>query len=217
MLEEPLLPRVLEAPQHEPSQRAHRPRANRFVRRRREIIEHEAEARQIRADLRQQVRVDVEQVFERDRRAPAALAVVEDQRNDHGQLRGVRVLGEVRLPDPDHVAQEPEGHARVDRALVLEEHVDERRAAREERREEQIGVPPRKRFVHEAPGTELERGEIEARDERRWQRGAQLARDVVDLRERGLEEAVVRARRHWRRPACPRPEAFSMGYIVNEW
>src|SRR5512132_2390136 len=85
---------------------------------------------------------------------------------------------------------------------MLEEQVHERRAAREERGEEKIRVPPRERLIDEADRTQRQRAEVEARRERRREDDAQLARGVIDLGEGGFEEAVVQVVRHRRRAAC---------------
>jgi hypothetical protein len=84
----------------------------------------------------------VVEVGERDRRRPAGVAVVQDHGEDGRQPLALGLVGQEPVPDPKHVAQEPERHDRVAAALVLDEQVDERGtvAAAKRRLEQEVGV-----------------------------------------------------------------------------
>ncbi len=95
------------------------------------------------------------------------------------------------LPDPHHVLEKTEGHRRVDRALVLEEHVDQDLSLGRSDREEQIRVATPEELVHEGARAEGERGEIDALGDGLREHHLEEARGVLDLRERSLDEKVV--------------------------
>ena len=93
----------------------------------------------------------------------------------------------MRLPYPHHVREEAKEHQRIDGALVLEEHVQQRLLARDLRRKQQIRVPLRKIGADEGARTEGERREVDAGNETRRQNRLELAGRVLDLGECLLE------------------------------
>ena len=152
----------------------------------------------------------VEEIFEASCDGPLAFAVVQHNRDDQGQGQGFGgcLAFDVTLEDAQDVAQEPQRHELVGRALMLEQDVEERWLACELRREEQIGLRGGERFVHEAARAEGQGRKIGQGDERRWQHGAEFGGRMLDLGEGLLEERVVVLLRLRHAPrTLPRAEA----------
>ncbi len=79
------------------------------------------------------------------------------------------MIGQVAVPDPHDIAQHPERHHRVVAALVLDQYVDERLPAVQRRGEQQIGMPPPQRGIHQAPGHERQLVQVKPGHQPWWQ------------------------------------------------
>jgi pyridoxine 5'-phosphate synthase PdxJ len=100
------------------------------------------------------------------------------------------------LPEADHVAEQAKRHVRVGPALVLEQDVDPNRYATDRDAIHEVTEARAELGVDVAAGLDLQRGEVEALAQRPRQHGTQLGNGVVAVRERRLEERVVRRRGH---------------------
>ena len=80
---------VLEAPQGQAAERAHRAPAQRLFALLGEIVHRAPEVRHVRRDLGEHGRVDVEQLFEGDLGRPPAVAVMEHHRHDRRETLGL--------------------------------------------------------------------------------------------------------------------------------
>jgi hypothetical protein len=158
-----------------------------------EVVEEEAEVRGEGGGLRR----GIDEGLEAGRGAPAGVAVVEDDGDDDGQAPGVGGgLGEVAVPDLQHVVEQAQGHPRLVAALVLEQDVDARGAAVEGDREQEVGVARAQGLVDEAACLEGQAGEVHAGEQGRGEDAAQLLGGALGVREGGLEQRVVGCRGH---------------------
>jgi hypothetical protein len=161
-----------------------------------EVVEGEAEPRHERDQF---VRRG-EQRLERGRPAPPAVAVGHDQREHDREPVGPRVLAEVRLPDLDHVAEQPQRKPWIRPGLVLAQHVDADVVAARPHREQQVGVAGAQGLADEAARAQRQRREVEQPGDRRPEHVSQLGRGVLWQRERRLEQRVVRGHGGGHRP-----------------
>jgi hypothetical protein len=123
---------------------------------------------------------------------PAPLAVVQHQRHDERQRKGVVALAQPVLPDADHVAQQAVGEHRVGRALVLEEQVQvELARALEARTEEDVGMEGLEVGVDEGARLHLQRLPAHQRDDLCGQLLPDVRCRALGLREHVAKQVVV--------------------------
>ena len=181
-----------------------------------EIVEHEPKERLEGADGGEELRARVEHRSEFRRCAPATRIVAEHDRDHDGQL-GARVLALPRVPDANQVLQEAQRHPRIERGLMLEEHVNERLAATADLHAiQQIGVRVPELIVDEGAGADRQRREVQLRPDRRGQDKLELAAREIGLTKGGLEEGVVGRSRRRHAVAASRMVTFSISGQLGE-
>ncbi len=89
-----------------------------------QVVEQESEARDVRGKGGLEFGWDVQELTEIAGGRPTRCRVMKEEREDDRQRLVAGVLAHPVVPNPRHVHEKARGHARVDRALVLEEHVD---------------------------------------------------------------------------------------------
>ena len=119
-------------------------------------------------------------------------------------MPGALVLVQPAVPHPQHVAQQPQRHERIRRALVLEQQVDQRPALpgrpAKGRLVHEVCVALAELVVHEAARPQRQLLEVELFDDPGRQKPAEVRRRVARLAEHCLEQAVVGIR-HRRAPS----------------
>ncbi|MFO0756675.1 MAG: hypothetical protein U0359_09300 [Byssovorax sp.] len=136
-----------------------------------QVIDDEAQPRDMVAERREEIGVRIEELLEGHRRGPPVLAVVEHDGDNHRELAGLASLllgrrGQVEVPDPHHVAHELEGREVVRVRLVLPEDVEMRIAAGNPGVVEEVGVAVLEVLVDEGAGPNAKGREVDARGER---------------------------------------------------
>jgi len=117
-----------------------------------EVGDEEAEGRDEAPQVRGRLAREVDAVVEASADAPPLLAVVDDDREDRGEVLPLGIGLDERLPDLDLVAEEREAAPLLGAALVLVEEIDPDLAAQQLRGEEPVDVVLPQRLVDEAPG-----------------------------------------------------------------
>jgi hypothetical protein len=101
---------------------------------------------------------------------------------------------DLAVPNPHHIPQHPQRHHRIRRALVLDQHVDERLPPVQPGPHEHIGVPVVQLLVHEAAVHQAQTRQIQPVDQRRRQHRPQFRRRVHGFAEHEPEQRVMRLR-----------------------
>ena len=103
------------------------------------------------------------------------------------------MLRAVAFPDLDHVAEKPQRHPPVGRALVLEQNVDERfSTVRELHAEQEVGAELGELRIDEPSGQRPKRRPVETLFELGTEQQLELPSSVLGLREHVVKETVVR-------------------------
>ena len=182
---------------HPPAGRHLRPPPQVGVGLRREIVQEEAEPRDVRPERVEQRGVGVEQILEGHRRRPAGRAVVDDERDNRREPLRARVLCAISLPEGDKVTEQAKRHPGVNLALVLGEHIKQHPPPPDTHRVDKIHpllvevFAPDRHAALQAQG-----GPGDLLYETGRQQRSEQAAGVAQLGEGGLEERVVRGRRH---------------------
>ena len=120
--------------------------------------------------------------------------MVNHDRKDRGQAFAFGVFDQEGLPDPHQVSQQPEGHERLGRALMLEQNIEVRLTTLTAEREQHVRLAPAEPLIDEAGRLQLERAPVDATRELRRQDSSQFRSRMLGLREDILKQRVVRTR-----------------------
>lgn len=181
-------------PQHDPRERCHRPLEERALREPHEVVDAELEVgdgipRRVEHGV-----VGVEEIAEATARGPAGRAMVEDERDDDREPIDAGLAA--RGPDARHVDEHSKGHPPIDRALVLQQQVEQSLTARDLRREQEIGPHLARVGVDEAPALRPQRRPVHQDRQRSREQRPELTLRVLRDREGLLDQQVVRGGGH---------------------
>ncbi len=127
------------------------------------------------------------------------------QRDHHGQPARPGMISQVAVPDPHDITQHPERHHRVVTALMLDQHIDERLPAIQRHGEQQIGMPPPQRGIHQTPGHERQLVQVKPGHQPRWQYRPHLGRRVRRRPQNPAEHRIMRRGRTRHNRTVPTP------------